>query len=418
MKNLILILTSFTLLFINTYSYSQDSLLQVDLSKYVYHFDIEDGQITGDGAAFLQKQATDHQYFLIGEYHGSPRISNFTNAMIPILSEAGFEHFGLEVGPESVKILEELSADSDATVSKLKAFNSKYNITESDGYVNPGIPFFESVEDATFLAKASEKNWKLLGLDQEYWYCFIPLVDRMYTNLNSTDQKAIKNLWMEVKDSIHHFYKLDENDTQGLMISLRNSKVFNSYIKQSTKANNKNKAIADAMMKTIEIYGYIDSRQYLKCNDTRINYMKENLRKQFERMGFDLQKDKMVLKMGGVHTARGFSWLSLFELGNTLNELANFYGNKSINMTFQYRFYIEDGKEIDALADKKSRAQKLIDFVQYGKKDQWTIIDLRPLKSRVFYNRQYKMDDYPKEFFKMHDLIIIPKMEMDGTPNY
>src|SRR3712207_9532180 len=88
--------------------------------------------------------------------------------------------------------------------------------------------------------------------------------------------------------------------------------------------------------------------------------MKKNLAEGFAKLKFDLKKDKMLLKMGAVHTGRGFSDLSLFEIGNTLSELAAFHGNRSLHIVFGSRFYFAaNGQEIDSLADARSEERRV-----------------------------------------------------------
>ena len=418
MKSLKTTYLLFTFFLIPFLIFSQDSLLRLDLSKHIYHFEIKDNKIVGDGAELLKKEIQSNQYFLLGEYHGSPGISNLTQALIPIMHDAGYRNFGIEVGPSSVEILKEFSQNPSKIKEQLHAFNTQYLITESDGYKSTSIPFFDNIEDAAFLEEAANKGWNLIGLDQEYYFSFIPLLDRMFQELSKKDQATLGQLHQEVKDSILHFYKLDDLDKRPMMYSLKNSKPFQSFLQKATAANNKNKAIETAIQKTIQIYGYNEDRKYYDCNRTRIEYMKENLKKSFDACNFNLSKDKFFLKMGGVHTAKGMSWLSLYELGNTLSELAAFHQNNSIHITFHSRYYMEDGKVTDTLADTKSYGSRYRDITQFADKDQWTIIDLRPLKEKVFYSKRYKLSDIIKKTFAQHDLILIPKLEGEGTPNY
>lgn len=397
---------------------AQDSLLQADLSPYVYYFEIKQDEFTGGGAEFLLKEANNNQYILLGEYHGSPRISEFTEAMIPILAKAGFEYFALEIGRESAKILSELSAEPQSTVGQMRQFNQKYNVIEADGTIFSAIPFFESVEDAQFLATAAENKMNLLGLDQEFCYAYLPLIDRMFDNLPSRRQSQVKALYQQARDSVLYFYKQDDQDIKRLSYSLRSSELFETFLNEASDQYIENREIASLIRKTTEIYYYNASRKYLKCNRTRIEHMKENLRKGMEDHSFDLKKDKLFLKMGGIHTARGFSWLSLYEIGNTLSELAAFQGNQSLHMSFSTRYYVEDGKVVDALADKEAYLYRYVDFLQFAKKDKWTIIDLRPLRQLVFYNRKYKLKAFLEDMFKQHDLLIIPALDGEGTSNY
>jgi hypothetical protein len=125
----------------------------------------------------------------------------------------------------------------------------------------------------------------------------------------------------------------------------------------------------------------------------------------------------MLLKMGGVHTGRGFSPLSLFEMGNALSELAELNGNRSLHVNFTSRYYVDGGKEIDALDNSKGFLYRFQPLLQMAKKDEWTIIDLRPLREAVFYHRKYEMDAVLLEWFRQHDIVIIPKLEKDLTLN-
>ncbi len=410
MKNIHLILLTIVLMTLQTVN-AQDSLLRQDLSKHVYHFDLKDNQLSGPGADLLRKEAMKTQYFLIGEYHGSKLISNFTRAMIPILHEAGYQHFGVEVGPHSAELLKEMAKDPQKTTSQLNTFNQRYSVIEEDSSIWTPIPFFEYEEDAAFLEAAMKNGWNLYGLDQEFCYGYIPLIDRMYAQLSKEDQKELWTLHQSLRDSIQSYYKMNELDQQRLSVSMTASPLFKKYLKKASKHHEANQAIADALLTTTKIYHYNATRDYLECNSTRIDYMKTNLFKAFEEQNFDLKKDKMLLKMGSIHTAKGFSWLSLYELGNTLHELASFHQNESIHLSFSSRFEKEDGKIIDALDNKEGYAYRYVDLLQFGKKDQWTIIDLRPLKEKIYYHQKYKISDLMKDIFRQHDLFIIAPVE-------
>ncbi|MEM0991945.1 MAG: hypothetical protein AAGI49_02870 [Bacteroidota bacterium] len=395
----------------------RDSIKMEDLKPYTYHFDVVDGKITGDAKAFFEKEVALHQYVLLGEYHGSYRISEFTNALIPMLAAEDFNTFALEVGPISGKILAEFAEDAQSTTKQLHDFNSQYYVDEEGDYYC-AIPFFEHQEDAQFLAQAATHNWNLLGLDQEFIYGYEPLIDRMYQNISTANQAKHSAFYKEVKDSLMAYYELEKSGDQDLAVLMHNSPLMKRYLATFSPLHSENTAIADAIVATTQIYYYNATRRYLDCNSTRIEYMKKNLRAGFERINFDLAKDKMLLKMGGIHTARGFSWLSLYEIGNTLNELANFHDNTSLHLSFQSRFYEEDGKMVDALDNPKSYGSRYKDFLQMAKSDQWTIIDLRPLKSKYFYARKYLTSDLIKDVFEQHDVIIVPKKDVEPSLNF
>lgn len=402
-----------------TFGFAQEkpSLSEKDLEKNIYYFEVSDGKLTGDGAKFLIDELSKHQFVLLGEYHGSHQISKFTSAIIPVLHDAGFRNFGLEIGPVSVDILHELSKDSAKTVENLNAFNSKFYVSTKNRTFTP-IPFFSYVEDAEFLAETSKRKWNLIGLDQEFSFSYLPLLERMYKNLKPKQQKELKDIYEKAVATVKNAYVTDENGGKSSYLAISESAEYNRFLDSAAEGNSSNKKIADALRKTTDIYTKNILRRYFEANSNRVEYMKKNLMQGFSEVKFDLRKDKMLLKMGGVHTGKGFSPLSLFEIGNTLNELAEFHGNKSLHINFGSRFYIENGKEIDALADKNGFLYRFQALLQMSKKDKWTLIDLRPLRSDVFYARKFKMDEIIWDIFRNHDFYLIAPTDIDPKPNF
>lgn len=392
-------------------------LTEKELEKNTYYFEIAGDKLTGSGAIFLTEEFKKNQYVLLGEYHNSYQISKFTKAIIPILDEAGYRNFGLEVGPISVEMLREFSKDPAKTSENLYAFNSKFYIPAKNRTFTP-IPFFSNVEDAGFLAEAARRKWNLIGLDQEFFAAYLPLLERMNGNLNSKKRKELAALYEKTATSIKTAYEIDNSGGKRLYEAIAESADYNNFLDSASEKNPANQRIADALRKTTEIYLKSVRRQYFAQNSERVDYMKENLAKSFAKVRFDLQHDKMLLKMGGVHTGRGFSPLSIFEIGNTLSELADFNGNRSLHINFNSRFYIDNGKEIDDLTDEKGFAYRFQALLQMSKKDKWTVIDLRPLRSDVFYARRYKLDELILEIFKNHDLYIMPPLDIDPKPNF
>ncbi|MEJ7862341.1 MAG: hypothetical protein WKF90_11990 [Pyrinomonadaceae bacterium] len=394
-------------------------LMAKDLEKNTYYFEIVDNKLVGDGAKFLTDEIKQIQYVLLGEYHGSLRISEFTKAVIPVFHEAGCRTFGLEIGPSSAEILSELLKDSDQTISNLKTFNGNYYVTGKSRKFTP-IPFFANVEDAEFLVEARKRKWNLLGLDQEFSFGYLPLINQMYENLKPKKKMELKPLYEQVNNSIKTFYEASVKEGKSQYKAISESKEVNEFLDSAAKENPKNKQIAEAIKFTTEIYYMNDDkiRKYYDANSGRVNYMKKNLSEGFAKLKFDPKKDKMLLKMGAVHTGRGFSDLSLFEIGNTLSELAAFNGNRSLHIEFGSRYYTEDSKEVDALNGTKGFLYRYQALLQMSQKDKWTVIDLRPLRKNVFYRRQFNLDSIILEIFKNQDLYIIPPTDKDSSPNF
>lgn len=394
---------------------SQDTLSREQLLPITYTFNVEHGKLTGKGATFLSEEMSKAQFTMIGEYHGSKRISEFTNSIIPILDSSGYKTLVVEVGPISGQILNDLSSNIQG---ELKRINEKYLIQEEDGEVNPPIPFFENIEDAEFLEKAKNRKWNVIGIDQEYLFSYQLLIDKMYGNLSIENKSLYKKLYEVSSDSLSAFYIKYIAGEADLFESIKNSKVLKDYFSKAS-IEPKNVEITEALLSSNHIYWLNSHRQWFENNSTRIKYMKAQLRKQLEQNDFDLSTDKLLIKMGGYHISKGFSPLGLYEVGNTLSEIADYYGNSTLNIAFSNRFYVEDEQLIDILDSTKEYEQKLKDLDQMGKKDEWVVIDLRPMiKGHFYYPVKYKFNEHIEDLVKRYDLLIIPKTEKDPIPNH
>ncbi|WP_299524032.1 hypothetical protein [Winogradskyella sp.] len=385
------------------------------LESLTYTFDVVDGKLTGYGKAFLENEMAKAQFTMIGEYHGSKRISEFTNAIIPVLDRLGYKTMALEVGPVTGQQLNTLEGTTEEEIRKL---HEKYLTKDSDGYINTPFPFFDYKEDAEFLQTVKDKSWNLFGIDQEFYDGYVMLIDKMFENLPKDIKAQHLDLYSEVKSSLQKFYKDDQEDKQNLHVSLSNSELFKDFL-QKMSIEPKNLEVVDALKQSSAIYLLYNNRKWYENNATRIKYMKSQLRKGLIDLNFDLSKDKLLIKMGGYHLSKGFSPLSIYEVGNTLNEVAEYHGNTALNIGFMSRY----SKEGDVITDNYNSENRYFkarkDLLQMGKKDQWVVIDLRPMiKGHFYYPKKFNLNPQLAELVQRYDLLIIPKMEVEGILNY
>jgi len=331
------------------------------------------------------------------------------------LNESGCETMALEVGPISGEYLNSLEDD---VVPSMLDLNNKYSIVEEDGYFNPPIPFFDYIEDAEFLAEAKKNKWEVIGIDQEYFYSYAFLMDQMYENLSKKEQVKHKDLYQNALDSIQYFYSQEEQSDLNVIFAIEQSETIQECLTKMS-ACKKNENIVAAFNKSIEIYGLYGRRKWLENNATRILYMKEQLRLGLAKNNFDISKDKLFIKMGSYHLSRGFSPLGLYEVGNTLNELAEYHGNEALTIAFSSRFYMEDGVVKDRLDSENKYFHRYKDLTRIGKEDEWIVIDLRPMIKGHFYHPvRYKFNEHIKDLVQRYDLLIIPIVEVEGTFNF
>lgn len=394
---------------------SQDSLSVINLTSLTHYFQIgSNKQMSGEGADFLRKEFKTAQFVLLGEYHNSKRISEFTNSIIPILNENNFKTMLLEVGPISGNYLNNLNG---TIKDSLFLLNSNYKISIGNRVYTP-IPFFENISDAEFLTTSKMYNWNILGIDQEFNSGIPFLTDLLYKNLNRKEKKQYVSLYNSVKDSISQFVEIQNLEDIRLTVQLENAPIYNEFLLKMNEFS-KNKPIVQAIKSTLRIYNLNAEKKWFLNNKLRVEYMKNQLNTQLNQLEFDLKNDKIFAKMGGRHLSKGMSPGRLYEVGNTLNELAEFNGNKTVNFSFVTRFYKDDEVEKDVLDSNNKYYHNLKSLIQMGKKEEWTLIDLRPLiEGYYYYPKKYLLNEAILDLARRYDFLIIPKIEIEPVKNY
>ena len=405
----------FLLLFFCQQAYLQDSAFIQLMVDNTYEFDIEDGKFTGLGAEFLLKEFEKSQYVLIGEYHFSPQIAKFTHAAIQILDEYGFSNMALEIGRHALKdLVNQMDGKNPEDVrQKLKSYYDQYGYYDEDGELEFTLPFLESEEDAIFFGEALKRDWNIYGLDQEYMHGFVPAIDIMYKKLSEDDKAQYATLIKEVRDSLNSYNIQQSNGVKTMWLSLKSDSKF-FHLLEILKNTEANKEHVDDLIQSINIYSAPDLyAQYYEGFNERLKLKKRQLNKQMIQHNFDLKNDKLLLKYGGLHTAKGSSKWECMDIGNTFAELALLNGNESLHLYFKSRFDRSEGEDYDAAANKKTKYYELI---KLGKKNKWIAIDLRVARDKsLFYPFAYNLDNDYSKLIINQDIFIIPSEEYEST---
>lgn len=394
---------------------AQDTLRNEALTEHIRRFSITNGSFTGAGASFLLEELRTSDFVMIGEYHGSKRISEFTDALIPILSDVGYKTMMVEVGPSSGRMLDGLRGDIP---SQLNHINNTYLRTSVDGDANLPIPFFNYVEDAAFLQTLKNRNWRIFGIDQEFLYGYPMQIDRIYANLDSLQRQSVSELYRALGDSLDVYYQWNIAGVRDISVSLKASPLFAEFMNQ-TRVHEPNADIIDAVMRSIDIYYLNATRQWYENNEMRVNYMKSMFVQHIREESIDLSREKILFKMGAFHLSRGFTPLAFYEIGNMVSELADFHQRKDLNITFSSRFYMENGEVKDILDSDNPFYLRTRELDKHGSMDEWVVIDLRPiLKGYFYWPRIFDFNEHIIAMAEAYDLLIIPITETDPTPNY
>jgi hypothetical protein len=393
----------------------RDSVSFEHIQPYVSTFEIKNGQLTGAGAEMLRKKFAQSQFVLLGERHNIAQISEFTEAVLAPLSSAGYEYFAVEVGPNSARKLMELSNDPDKTQEKLYQFNSRY--TQMAGLYP--IPFFSGVEDAHFLSEARRQGFKLWGIDQEFstapFYLFDDLLRK---HENHPDYQKIQAKHEQAMDFMQELRrKKVQGDYDKAYYDLMHSQEIKEFFAALDQNVPEVQTVKKSLYQSWEIY-YNWSNNIYKNLEARAALMKHLFSTAYKKaQEEDGKMPKVLIKMGNAHTQRGYTYNEIFDIGTLTHELAAFNGTHALNIAFEYRYYDFPWEKGDRLDKHDKRTKDLHPLLEAGQKDQWVVVDLRPLKEKMV-KRELVMTKQIRELIISHDLIIMPAKYSHIEKNY
>lgn len=387
------------------------------LEKHTNYFTIEDGSFRGSGGKVLQKMVNSSQFITYGESHGSEQISILTKALMPLLKNADFRHFVIEVGPHSANKLSQLSSTPSQTVKNLYAFNSGYTVSEGDETAVP-IPFFDGVSDAEFLQAARESGMDLWGIDQEFYFSPFFLMDEMmstikdtpnYTKVNQLKQQAqqvmFKHFMAEVKDRNVNAYPL-----------IKKEKAVEDFFNAFDKNNVKAQAIMKDMKISWDIYIHWRNDSHVD----RISYMRNNFMKHYNEALKKEKTPKVFTKIGSLHASKLIS-NGAFDIGELTESLAQKNGTNSVSINTWVPFSKTD-KGIQNNFEKYKRSYKRYHLLTpFAKQEAWTIINLKDIRKDIIKGKISlpTNGDYHRlrKLIFSYDYQLIAPVDSDPTPN-
>jgi hypothetical protein len=308
--------------------------------------------------------AQNHRVFLLGEYHGGQRIPELTSVLMDTLYELGYTHHAAEIGPISASYLaRHLHLEEPTTV--LRNANNTYWTTVQDDYP---IPFFSGPQDAQMLKVIQENGIQFWGLDQEFYNSYPLLLDEMLTLPCVDDHRPVENL----KEVIAQAYQRDMEESRwdmcGFLLGHESLQALESYL--DTSGCVEALRIFHAMKESLDIY----SRNYRRggySHQKRIQLIRRQFEQVWSKMG---DQDKLLVRIGGLHTARG-TRLGAYDLGNLTSDPMY----QSVSFSSSSRYYQSEGEVIDYWKNR-SATDINFGFQQMGQYDDWVLINLAQLR--------------------------------------
>jgi hypothetical protein len=399
------IILSFILIInISTLSFSQDTLKVSDIEKFTYNFIISNNKLIGEGADTLSRRISESQFVMLGEQHFVSEISILTNALLPILSKSDYKYFMAEIGPNSAK---KLVAQIESN-AQLNDFNTKY--FKQCGEIP--IPFFDGVEDETFLKTAINNKFEILGIDQEYMSSQFFLFDEIFKlskNKNEIEPKYSK----AYSFALNEFKKYWNDESYKIFDNYLNSKEISDFFNNTDQKNIEIQKIITDLKKSWYIYALNDKEMYRKNWLNRIENMKSNFGKTYKSISKSDSIPKIFIKMGAVHLSNGLNSFGYYDIGNMIKELANFNQTKATSIQCLPRFYEENNKIVDDLNETDILYPILIN----AKQSEWALFDTNNFIDYC-YKMNIKLSAELKTELNRYDFILIPPVVHNMKNNY
>lgn len=399
-----IILSLILIINISTLSFSQDTLKVSDIEKFTYNFIISNNILIGKGADTLAKRISESQFVMLGEQHFASEISNLTNALLPILSKSEYKYFMAEIGPNSAK---KLVAQIESN-GQLNDFNTEY--FKQCGEIP--IPFFDGVEDETFLKTAINNKFEILGIDQEYMSSQFFLFDEIFKlskNKNEIEPKYNK----AYSFALNEFKKYWNDESYKIFDNYLNSKEITDFFNNTDQKNIEIQKIITDLKKSWYIYALNDKEMYRKNWLNRIENMKSNFGKTYKSISKSDSIPKIFIKMGAVHLSNGLNSFGYYDIGNMIKELANFNQTKATSIQCLPRFYEENNKIVDDLNETDILYPILIN----AKQSEWALFDTNNFIDYC-YKMNIKLSAELKTELNRYDFILIPPVVHNMKNNY
>lgn len=381
---------------------AQENLTSDLLESQAFRFAIGDDLLLPENASMKWENWIEGNQFVgLAEVHNSRQLSLFTTALLTVLEEQGFNNLALELGPNTSEVLNEYAANSSTLGEQIRDINNRYGT--SSVYKTPFI-FINKQSDALFVNRAAELGFTFWGLDQEYAYSYEMLVDRLYL-LEPNPSDTQQELYSNTKELLQKRMFKSKVGGQPTYCWYQTNQTINDYLDSFEGNPTAEKMIAD-MRESWDIY--CKSATGVGSNQQRANHMKDNFEDYYAKSA---PLPKVFLKLGGVHLTHEKSPFGVDDMGKFLQEKAsqNDTGFLSIRHLIAYR----NGKSNIG----KSGWTAVSVFLELGRKDQWTAVDLRPFRKQLQEGLIIANEKYTYELMNYDILLISPDDQYD-KPNY
>lgn len=324
---------------------------------------------TGKGWDLIQAGVKDNQYVLIGEDHFMAEIPYFTEQ---VLKTASFNTFALEVDPYIARMLTQRLAQTDTVSVKKWAVQA-----------GPALSFYSLQEEFHMLQEASRRHTSLIGLDQIMMMSDQLLYDelahkdtrpRIRQRYADMSKRATLSAMKAAADLNHPMY-MQSVDFEKNVAALAKGPM-TAYEKE----------ILDDIQLSARIYK-------TQSHALRVQLMKHQLMAAYASA---IKDKKVLVKLGAMHCARGESYLTVYDCGNLLSNLAESDYKSSYHIAIFGKNGIQ-GSPFKALPERpldpvNGELKFIKPFFDATPSESWVVFNLLPFR-KALQKQKITIDD-------------------------
>lgn len=341
-----------------------DQDLAALLARHTYAISVDGREISGPGLAWIESQAAEAHFFLLGEQHATADIARLSDGLFERLNTVGYSVAAVEVGPWSASLMEAMLRQDGGEPFEHYLRDPSHRLV---------FPFFSFREEADFartvVRLAPAGGPALWGLDQEFLGAGPLLLDELERAATTDGQRTAMRV---ARQSVALDPMALGTGADDPWLGLESE--FRGFGEAG--------ALADAILATRRIYAPFTGRggQVYQANNERERYMKRNLvRHLCADPGCDWPR--VFMKFGANHLAYGHSPTGVLSLGTFVHEIATTRGKS----TFSLHVDCRGGEAMDVVTGHSVPCQGGMleadsDLMRFVQASAPTLIDLRSLR--------------------------------------
>lgn len=306
--------------------HAQDSIAVQQLLRHALPVHLENGTLSGAGAAALAAELDSSQFFLIGESHGFAEVPALTAALFDIARPKGYRHLAIEVGPFSASHVQSLAA-APLRDSAFARFHAQFPFTLSFYMWRDEQAMAQHVVSS--LSPGRDLLW---GLDQEVMFAPAFLLRDVADSASEATRRAADSVARRAGE-LHKEMLRTRNPMAVYMMAASDSEIEAVRTRLANGKRTFPSAIFDEMIESRHIYKAFFGGAGWESNSRRAALMKRHFRAYYDRAtAAGERQPKVMFKFGANHMMKGREITNTYDLGSLANEIAVSNGSKAFNL--------------------------------------------------------------------------------------